>query len=190
MTLPLLSSFLCACRNLTIVLLGPTIQQLAHVAGIVEQLSFELSWQRVPLHNKRSSKTSQNLISAARVVRFVLPANGVFFLEQFIIIGKDCRAPRCPSSSWNSCLLVDPTEVFAKSPYSTAFARYCLDVSSRAFLRADSSEMHSKIACDHNDHDHYADDVKDIHCFTPIEITSVFNVLRCYSTIAKIATQV
>src|SRR5271155_2487911 len=31
--------------------------------------------------------------------------------------------------------------------------------------------MHSKIACDHNDHDHYADDVKDIHCFTPIEIT-------------------
>jgi hypothetical protein len=29
--------------------------------------------------------------------------------------------------------------------------------------------MHSKIACDHNDHDHYADDVKDIHYFTPIE---------------------
>ena len=36
--------------------------------------------------------------------------------------------------------------------------------------------MHSKIACDHNDHDHYADDVKDIHCFTPIEIT--FGVQR------------
>jgi hypothetical protein len=40
----------------------------------------------------------------------------------------------------------------------------------------DPSEMHSKIACDHNDHDHYADDVKDIHCFTPIEIT--FGVQR------------
>jgi hypothetical protein len=36
--------------------------------------------------------------------------------------------------------------------------------------------MHPKIACDHNDHDHYADDVKDIHCFTPIEIT--FGVQR------------
>jgi hypothetical protein len=36
--------------------------------------------------------------------------------------------------------------------------------------------MHSKIACDHNDHDHYADDVKDIHRFTPIEIT--FGVQR------------
>jgi hypothetical protein len=45
--------------------------------------------------------------------------------------------------------------------------------------------MHSKIACDHNDHDHYADDVKDIHSFTPIEIPSVFNVLGCYSTIAR-----
>jgi hypothetical protein len=30
--------------------------------------------------------------------------------------------------------------------------------------------MHSKIARDHKDHDHYADDVKDIHCFTPIKI--------------------
>jgi hypothetical protein len=45
--------------------------------------------------------------------------------------------------------------------------------------------MHSKIACDHNDHDHYADDVKDIHCFTPIEIPSVFNDLGGYSTIAR-----
>ena len=45
--------------------------------------------------------------------------------------------------------------------------------------------MHSKIACDHNDHDHYADDVKDIHCFTPIEIPSVSNVLGRYSTIAR-----
>jgi len=36
--------------------------------------------------------------------------------------------------------------------------------------------MHSKIACDHNDHDHYADDGKDIHCFTPIDIT--FGVQR------------
>jgi len=47
--------------------------------------------------------------------------------------------------------------------------------------------MHSKIACDHNDHDHYADDVKDIHYFTPIK-TFRFNVLGCYSTIAKIAS--
>jgi hypothetical protein len=31
--------------------------------------------------------------------------------------------------------------------------------------------VHSEIACDHNDHDHYADDVKDIHCFAPIKIT-------------------
>ena len=45
--------------------------------------------------------------------------------------------------------------------------------------------MDFEIACDHNDHDHYADDVKDIHCFTPIEITlgvhrpwSLFNDCR------------
>ena len=31
--------------------------------------------------------------------------------------------------------------------------------------------MQSKIACDHDDHDHYADNVKDIHCFAPIETT-------------------
>jgi hypothetical protein len=31
--------------------------------------------------------------------------------------------------------------------------------------------MHSKIACDHNDHDHYADDVKDIHDPAPIRIS-------------------
>jgi hypothetical protein len=33
--------------------------------------------------------------------------------------------------------------------------------------------MQSKIACDHDDHDHYADNVKDIHCFAPIETTGV-----------------
>jgi hypothetical protein len=36
-----------------------------------------------------------------------------------------------------------------------------------------TSEMQSKIACDHDDHDHYADNVKDIHCFAPIETTGV-----------------
>jgi hypothetical protein len=39
-------------------------------------------------------------------------------------------------------------------------------------LKADSSQMQSKIACDHNDHDHYTDDVKDIHRFVPLKITS------------------
>jgi hypothetical protein len=29
--------------------------------------------------------------------------------------------------------------------------------------------MQSKIACDHDDHDHYADNVEDIHCLAPIE---------------------
>jgi len=48
--------------------------------------------------------------------------------------------------------------------------------------------MHSEIACDHNDHDHHADDVKDIHCFAPIEI--IFGVQRpgFHLTIAEIAT--
>jgi hypothetical protein len=32
--------------------------------------------------------------------------------------------------------------------------------------------MHSKITYDHNDNDHHADDVKDVHCFAPIERTS------------------
>jgi hypothetical protein len=41
--------------------------------------------------------------------------------------------------------------------------------------------MHSKVACDHNDHDHYADDVKDIHCFTPIKIN-----LRCSTALVGI----
>jgi hypothetical protein len=36
--------------------------------------------------------------------------------------------------------------------------------------------MHSKIACDHNDHDHYADDVKDVHYPAPIRISWVFQV--------------
>jgi hypothetical protein len=40
--------------------------------------------------------------------------------------------------------------------------------------------MHSKIARDHNDHDHYADDVKDIHCFSPSEKAPVFNVPGFY----------
>jgi hypothetical protein len=50
--------------------------------------------------------------------------------------------------------------------------------------------MHSKIACDHNDHDHYADDVKDIHCFTPIELTFGVQLSGCHSKIAEIATYV
>jgi hypothetical protein len=31
--------------------------------------------------------------------------------------------------------------------------------------------MQPKKSCDHNDHDHYADNVKNIHCFAPIEAT-------------------
>jgi hypothetical protein len=31
------------------------------------------------------------------------------------------------------------------------------------------SDMQSEIAGDHNNHDHYADDVENIHCFAPIE---------------------
>ena len=31
--------------------------------------------------------------------------------------------------------------------------------------------MHSKKACDHNDHNYDADDVKNIHCVSPIETT-------------------
>jgi hypothetical protein len=45
--------------------------------------------------------------------------------------------------------------------------------------------MHSKIACDHNDHDHYADDVKDIHCFTPIELTFGVQLSGCFSKICR-----
>jgi hypothetical protein len=50
--------------------------------------------------------------------------------------------------------------------------------------------MHSKIASDHNDHDHNADDVKDIHCFAPIEITLDVHRPGCYFTVAEIATEV
>jgi hypothetical protein len=32
-----------------------------------------------------------------------------------------------------------------------------------------SLDTQSEKACDHNDHDHYADDVENIHCFAPIE---------------------
>ena len=32
------------------------------------------------------------------------------------------------------------------------------------------SEMHSKIACDYYDHDHYADNVKYVHFFAPNEL--------------------
>ena len=38
--------------------------------------------------------------------------------------------------------------------------------------------MHSKVACDHYDHDHYADDVKDIHYPAPICVT--FAVASCH----------
>jgi hypothetical protein len=31
--------------------------------------------------------------------------------------------------------------------------------------------MQSEKSCDHNDNDHYADDVENIHCFAPIEAT-------------------
>jgi hypothetical protein len=36
-------------------------------------------------------------------------------------------------------------------------------------LQTGPSEMHAKIACDHDDHDYYADNVENIHCFAPIE---------------------
>jgi hypothetical protein len=29
-------------------------------------------------------------------------------------------------------------------------------------------DTQSEKACDHNDHDHYTDDVKNIHCLAPI----------------------
>jgi hypothetical protein len=32
------------------------------------------------------------------------------------------------------------------------------------------SDMQSEKAGDHNDHDHYADDIENIHCSAPIEI--------------------
>ncbi len=35
------------------------------------------------------------------------------------------------------------------------------------------SEMHSKITCHYDDHDYYADNVKYVHFFTPIETTVV-----------------
>jgi hypothetical protein len=31
--------------------------------------------------------------------------------------------------------------------------------------------MQPEKSCDHDDHDHYADDVKNIHCFAPVEAT-------------------
>ena len=66
------------------VLLGKKIQQLAHVASIVEQLSLQLSRQRIPLNNKRSSKTSQNLILGCKgrsICLVLLSAIDSFFLE-------------------------------------------------------------------------------------------------------------
>jgi hypothetical protein len=48
--------------------------------------------------------------------------------------------------------------------------------------------MHSEIACDHNDHDHYADDVKDIHCSTPIEVTFGVQISGLSQRFAEIAT--
>ena len=38
------------------------------------------------------------------------------------------------------------------------------------------SDVQTKEACNKDDNDHYADDVKDIHCFSPSEKAPVFNV--------------
>jgi hypothetical protein len=35
------------------------------------------------------------------------------------------------------------------------------------------SDVQSEKACDHKDHDHYADDVEKIHCLAPIETGTV-----------------
>jgi hypothetical protein len=35
------------------------------------------------------------------------------------------------------------------------------------------SDMQSEKACDHKDHDHYADDIENIHCFAPIETGTI-----------------
>jgi hypothetical protein len=37
------------------------------------------------------------------------------------------------------------------------------------YLPRRSSETQPEKSCDHNDHDHHADNVKNIHCFAPIE---------------------
>jgi hypothetical protein len=43
--------------------------------------------------------------------------------------------------------------------------------------------MQSKEACDNNDHDHYADDVKNTHCIAPIEAAlQVFRAAGCAPT--------
>jgi hypothetical protein len=47
--------------------------------------------------------------------------------------------------------------------------------------------MHPKITRHHNDHDDYADDVKDIHCFAPIERPRVFNVPGRRMRIAEVS---
>jgi hypothetical protein len=53
--------------------------------------------------------------------------------------------------------------------------------------------MHAKKACDHNDHDYYADDVKNIHALHPLKEPKVFRAWKrarspITSTAAKIST--
>jgi hypothetical protein len=63
-----------------------------------------------------------------------------FFLGAIHHYRQGPRTENLPSSSRNFCLSVEPTDVFAKPPYSTALARHCLAVNSRAIPKADSSE--------------------------------------------------
>jgi hypothetical protein len=44
-------------------------------------------------------------------------------------------------------------------------------------LGGESSNMQSEKAGDHNDHDHNADDVENIHCFAPIETCTTWTQL-------------
>src|SRR5690349_14329164 len=71
------------------------LQQLAHGAGIVEELSLQLSRQGIPLHNQGSAETSQDLLLVlgkrdAVVLIMLSAANGVLMIvgEPLLIVGE------------------------------------------------------------------------------------------------------
>src|SRR5437899_1785923 len=65
------SSFLCLCRLVVLMLVqkasdlsseSSSLQQLAHGAGIVEELSLQLRRQGIPLHDQRCPEASKDML--------------------------------------------------------------------------------------------------------------------------------
>jgi hypothetical protein len=45
--------------------------------------------------------------------------------------------------------------------------------------------MHSEKACDHNDNDYYADDIKNIHCLAPIKECATVEITSTLSSVQR-----